>query len=316
LRVPEVTAQAVINESETMMKRSLLWPLACLVIAAASAEAQPAQPAGDSELQLCLAGAADYSPVYPTRVFPAGTTHEVTAVVRLGKGESYKKLDASWMVVDVGKAAPAHQVISKVTLPVRGDRGAIHMRSGPGANHLGGIGTQALETDAGSTFLTKLGEDSIRDASRRANDYLIAQPGDWVGAGKIYNNNAGVIPDTGIRIPSIQPGTIRKGAYWAGVIISIYDHVQNTRDLANSYAARHDANQEAKQVQAEIDKVDAKVEEVLKQIAELRERCEPCEKKNHKRDETGQCKDPCSPTFKWPPCPSGNPLCHGVGQCR
>jgi hypothetical protein len=108
------------------VKRSLLLWLACLVIVHGSAEAQPA---AGSNLELCLAAAADYSPVYPTHVFPAGTTREVTAVVRLGKGESYKKLEASWIAVDAAKAAP-NQVISKTTLPVRGDRGAIHMRAG------------------------------------------------------------------------------------------------------------------------------------------------------------------------------------------
>jgi hypothetical protein len=118
------------KESEVGMKRFLLLSLACLVIVRGSAEAQPAaKPAAGSDLQLGLAAAADYSAVYPTRVFPAGSTSEVTAVVRLGKGESYKKLEASWIAVDVPKAAP-NQVISKMTLPVRGDRGAMHMRAG------------------------------------------------------------------------------------------------------------------------------------------------------------------------------------------
>jgi hypothetical protein len=112
-------------------QRSLLLSLACLFLVHSSGSAQPAAKAVDGpEVQLCLAGAADFSAVYPTRVFPAGTTHEVTAVVRLGKGDAYKKLEASWIAVDVGKAAPANPVISKTTLPVRGDRGAIHMRSG------------------------------------------------------------------------------------------------------------------------------------------------------------------------------------------
>jgi hypothetical protein len=107
------------------------WLLAGLFLAHGSAEAQRAESAAaGSDLQLCLAAAADYSQVYPTQLFPAGTTHEVTAVVRLGKAESARKLDASWIAVDVGKAAPANQVVSKMTLPVRGDRGAIHIRSG------------------------------------------------------------------------------------------------------------------------------------------------------------------------------------------
>jgi hypothetical protein len=96
---------------------------------AGSLSGQPAQPQAASVLEVCLAAAADYSPVYPTRVFPAGSTNEVTAVVRLGKGESYKKLEANWIAVDVPKTA-ANKVVSKVTLPLRGDRGAIHVRAG------------------------------------------------------------------------------------------------------------------------------------------------------------------------------------------
>jgi hypothetical protein len=111
------------------MKPSLMLSLAALFVVHVSVYAQSAaKPEAGSGLELCLAAAADYSPVYPTRVFPAGTMREVTAVVRLGKGESYKKLEASWIAVDAGKTP--NQVISKTTLPVRGDRGAIHMRAG------------------------------------------------------------------------------------------------------------------------------------------------------------------------------------------
>src|SRR5688572_902274 len=108
------------------MKCCLVLSLACLFLAHSPAQAQPAT---GSELQLGLAAAADYSPVYPTRVFPAGSTREITAVMRLGKGESYKKLEAHWIAVDVEKTQP-NQVVGKMTLPMRGDRGAMHMRAG------------------------------------------------------------------------------------------------------------------------------------------------------------------------------------------
>lgn len=112
------------------MKRLWFSSLVCFLAACGAAQAQPSvKGAAFPALQLGLAAAADYSPVYPTRVFPSGTTREITAVVRLRKGESYKKLDASWIAVDVPKT-PAGHVISKVTLPVRGDRGAIHLRAG------------------------------------------------------------------------------------------------------------------------------------------------------------------------------------------
>ncbi len=111
------------------MKHAMhLW-LIGLLGAAGVAAAQPAV-----ELQLCLAGAADYSPVYPSQSFPAGSTEAVSAVVRLGKGQSYRTLGATWVAVDVGKAAPRNPVISKTTIPMQGkDRAAIHLKSRAGA---------------------------------------------------------------------------------------------------------------------------------------------------------------------------------------
>jgi hypothetical protein len=111
------------------MPRFLLLSLACLLIVHGSSHAQPPKASVASGLELCLAAAADYSPVYPTRVFPAGSTTEITAVVRLRKEESYKKLEAHWIAVDVPNTE-ANKVIGKMTLPVRGDRGAMHMRAG------------------------------------------------------------------------------------------------------------------------------------------------------------------------------------------
>jgi len=66
-------------------------------------------------LQLCLAEAADYSPVYPTQVFPS-TTREVAAVAHLGAGESHKVLTGIWVAVDVGAAAPPNTEIAKSDL--------------------------------------------------------------------------------------------------------------------------------------------------------------------------------------------------------
>ena len=123
--------------NDKMKTSSLLWLLIHMVFAyAALAQAQPARTAqpGTAQLQLCLAGAVDYSPVYPTQLFPVGTTHEVAAVVRLGKGESYRTMFATWTAVDVGAAAPRNPVINKVQMQMQGkDRAAVRMRSGAGA---------------------------------------------------------------------------------------------------------------------------------------------------------------------------------------
>jgi len=68
-------------------------------------------------LQLCLSEAADFSPVYPTDVFPANA-REIAAVVHLGPGESHKALTATWIAVDVGKAAPPNKEIAKSNIPL------------------------------------------------------------------------------------------------------------------------------------------------------------------------------------------------------
>lgn len=102
----------------------------CLVAAAIGIVClDPGARAAAADLQLCLARAADYSPVYPTTSFPAGSTEEVAAVVRLSQGESYRNLVATWTAVEAGNA-PRNQVINKVTVPMqRLDRAVVHMRS-------------------------------------------------------------------------------------------------------------------------------------------------------------------------------------------
>src|SRR3972149_6778295 len=118
-------SMALTKRVKNLLIRSIIMGLAVLLLAHGSADGQT--------LQLCLAGAADYSPVYPTTSFPVGSTEEVTAVVRLAKGESYRNLGATWTAVDVGKAGPPNQVIKKANIPLaRLDRASIYMRSKAG----------------------------------------------------------------------------------------------------------------------------------------------------------------------------------------
>lgn len=72
-------------------------------------------------LQLCLAEAADASPVFPTQTF-ASPVKELLAVFRLGTGESYKTLAATWIAVDVGDAAPANYQIAQSILSLKDAR--------------------------------------------------------------------------------------------------------------------------------------------------------------------------------------------------
>lgn len=66
-------------------------------------------------LQLCLTEAADYSPVYPTQIFPSNV-REVAAVAHLAPSESYKVMTGTWIAVDVGKAAPPNTQVAKADI--------------------------------------------------------------------------------------------------------------------------------------------------------------------------------------------------------
>lgn len=68
-------------------------------------------------LQLCLTEAADYSPVYPTQVFPSNV-REVAAVAHLAPSESYKVMTGTWVAVDVGKAAPPNTQVAKADITI------------------------------------------------------------------------------------------------------------------------------------------------------------------------------------------------------
>lgn len=98
-----------------------LWCIGLLILAFTRLSlADAAQPDVPS-LQLSLAVAADYSPMYPTQTFPP-TTKEVTAGFNLGKDESFTKLTATWIAVDVGAAAPPNYEIATAELALQGKR--------------------------------------------------------------------------------------------------------------------------------------------------------------------------------------------------
>ncbi len=102
---------------------SLLGLLGLVFAHLAFAEAAQSEP---PPLELCLAAAADYSPVYRTQIFPS-TTKEVAAVFRLREGESYKKMTSTWIAVDVGGAAPPNYKIAEGDLQEQKDRGVFRL---------------------------------------------------------------------------------------------------------------------------------------------------------------------------------------------
>lgn len=86
------------------MVRALMFRLGMLLLL------MPSLATAQAGFQLGLAPAADYSPVYPSDTFPSKAT-EFAAIFRLGPGEKYRKLTASWIAVDVGGVVPPNQVV-------------------------------------------------------------------------------------------------------------------------------------------------------------------------------------------------------------
>lgn len=117
------------------VKRAWLWIV--LLAAAGFAGAQgPQAGTVDREgawLEVCLTEAADYSPVYPAKVFPSGgATREVAAVLRLGKGESYSTMNATWIAAEVPGTQPGF-VINRIEMDLRGkDRAVVRFKHSKG----------------------------------------------------------------------------------------------------------------------------------------------------------------------------------------
>ncbi len=89
----------------------------CLVLATSllGAEGPAPPPAAEPPLQVCLATAADLSPVYPTSVLPS-TVRELSCCYRLDAGQAARKLTSVWIAVDVGTAAPPNYEIARADL--------------------------------------------------------------------------------------------------------------------------------------------------------------------------------------------------------
>jgi len=84
----------------------------------ASAQAAPETDSALS-LQMCLATAADQSPVYPTSFFPSYVTG-VSCSFRFGRDRSPSALTHVWIAVDVGEAAPPNYEITRSMLALDG----------------------------------------------------------------------------------------------------------------------------------------------------------------------------------------------------
>src|SRR5688500_16353760 len=78
-----------------------------------SSSAGPQSPEpGSKRLHMCLATAADWSPIYPTTVFPANM-RELHCAFHLNDNEKFQTLTSIWIAVDVGEAAPPNYEMAR-----------------------------------------------------------------------------------------------------------------------------------------------------------------------------------------------------------
>lgn len=103
-----------------VLSRALALAAAALGIAGGGA---PAYADEQAPLTLCLAAAADDSPVYPLKEVPANH-REIAVVFHLREGEAFKTITHVWTAIEVGDAAPANTEIA------RGDLALQDMRHG------------------------------------------------------------------------------------------------------------------------------------------------------------------------------------------
>jgi hypothetical protein len=94
------------------MTRRFLTALASVLLLSGTAGASD----GES-LQICIAAAADYSAVYPTRNIPA-SLRQVSAVFHFAPGEIHD-VTGTWYAVDVGKAMLPNHRLAATTLRER-----------------------------------------------------------------------------------------------------------------------------------------------------------------------------------------------------
>ena len=103
-----------------MARSRLLLALATAALLVPSARgAGAADEVAKPRLTLCLAAAADGSPVYPLKEVPSNH-REIAVVFQLRDDETVKTMSHVWTAVDVGEAAPAGTVIAEGKLDVQG----------------------------------------------------------------------------------------------------------------------------------------------------------------------------------------------------
>lgn len=163
-----------------------------------------------------------------------------------------------------------------------------------------GGGAQVVGTDTVSQAWALMQWGIEFDHVNAEADAYFKATGDADGAARMFQN---------MEIPSDIAKDLKTGADVVGAAVSVIDCVQATTEVTNDSLAYFEWKREAKQAKAELDKIDDQIEELLKEISNLREQCKPCPD-GFTRDATFQCKNPCGADFR---CPPGR---YCVGQCR
>jgi hypothetical protein len=186
--------------------------------------------AEESRLDVALALAGDFSPVYPSRSFPSPIA-EFSAAFRLAEGKSYGSLTATWIAVDVGDAAPPNFEIASTRLDLQGKSSGHFRYEQPNPMP---VGSYRLDVTAdGQPWKSaefEIGPVADGDAPLTPDEVLPLAPGHiWT---YVFSQVAG--PGARIDLPDIAPDP--DGIYRATVELTVAGitdgiaHIEQRRD--------------------------------------------------------------------------------------
>jgi hypothetical protein len=115
------------NPSSYLRSRAIL---ACTLIASEPATSRAAPAAGEGAVIPCLARTGDFQPIAPNTSVPAAG-REMLAVFRVPPEDHIRKLVATWMVDNVGAAAPHDYHIAQADFDVTTSTNGVFRYSQP-----------------------------------------------------------------------------------------------------------------------------------------------------------------------------------------
>jgi len=131
-----------------------------------------------------------------------------------------------------------------------------------------GTGAQVIGSDA---VMDQRAVKKVFYAAEKATDFYRKTGSPGISAKVFYEYARGPGYMRFTKSPNMGP--IKKFGNFVSVGMAVGDFYQDTESLAKDLPAYFEARQEAKQLQAQLDRIDEQIEEVLKQLEELRKRC-------------------------------------------